>query len=189
MGKILTAAQLEKRLEKRKAREAFKEAQAKSPTAVKAYTAEGASDIIHVSSIEDPSIIVKIPVLQTSIALVATFKDKLGWLTSTEAQGVAGAKIVEFGNGHHQVLRIRINQAKSTPEPKNTPWGTRVVDMIENSFQVPFSLGADQMPTLKEAKDAFSLLFGDTGLGKTLITKNGSSAELLWRGKVFCVMR
>ncbi|MEZ2241747.1 hypothetical protein [Microcoleus sp.] len=188
MGKFLTAAQLERRLTKAKAREAYREAQAKNPIA-KPYKPKGDSDTVYVRSFEDDTVIVKMLVLKTSITKATAIKDALGWLTQTAAEALLAAKIFEFKAAHRQVLRIRINEANATPQPKNTPWGTRVVDMISNSYQLPFSLGADTSPTMKEAKSAFNALFSETGSGKTLIAKEGSYAELLYRGEVISVVR
>lgn len=189
MGRILSAAQLEKKLTQRKEREAYKLAQSKLPTVSKPYKAKGDSNTVYVRSMENFSAVVKIPVLAESIAAVNPFVTQLGWLTQVEVEALTATSILGFKEGHKQVMRIRVNIALAAPNPKNTPWGTRVVDMIDSSFQIPFSLGADATPTLQEAKSVFNTLFAKGNAGGNLIIKKASYAELLYRGKVISVMR
>lgn len=191
MGRIVTAVQLEARATRRKAREVFLEAKAKAvatATNLKPYVSKGESSLVYVRSIEDGQLIVKMPVLDSTITKVAAGRAGLGWLSAVEVEALTGVSVVGFKGNHKSVLRIRVNEAKATPTSKATSWGTRVIDTIENSYQLPFSLGSDTSPTMKEAKDAFRTLFTSGALAG-LITKKGSYAELIYARSVIEVVR
>jgi hypothetical protein len=193
MGKILTAAVLEARAAKRKAREVFlaaKYAAALTSTTLKAYVSKGGSTLVYVRSIEDNSLIVKMPVLDSTITKIGTATSaKLGWMTATEVAALtASTSVVKFKSNHQQILRIKVDEAKASPTSKISGWGTRVVDPIEISYRFPYGLGADTTPTLQEAKDFFRVLF-TSGEGKPLIAKKGSYASLIYGKTVIDVVR
>jgi len=151
MARQYTWQQLEARAAKRKARETYLNAQKLNPVA-KPYAPEGDKDTFWAYSIEDQGIIVEIPVLAATTAKITSAITDLGILTPAQATALLNVSRLNFKEGHKQILRITVFEAKATPTPKNTPWGTRVVDMIDNSYSFPFSLGVDGTPTLKEAK-------------------------------------
>jgi hypothetical protein len=189
MGRILTAVQLEKKLTQRKAREAYREAAAKNPALVKPYKAKGATSTIWVRSLDSENLIVKMPVFDTTITKVGANSALVNWLDQAVALP-AGATLVGFKGNNKAVMRIRVNEARATPLPKNTPWGTRVVDMIDNSYSFPVGTGTTPATRTVEAMIIlFSGLFGTGGQFKTLIAKDGSSAELIYRGKTISVVR
>ncbi|MEG4572644.1 hypothetical protein QUA56_08060 [Microcoleus sp. N3A4] len=187
MARQYTWQQLESRAAKVKARELYLEAQKKNPVA-KPYKAEGDKTTFWAYSIEDDGVIVSIPVLEATATKIAAGIASLGILTPAVADAILNVTRLKFKEGHKQVLRITVFEAKATPTPKNTPWGTRVVDMIDNSYSFPFSLGTDGTPTLKEAKNTFNALFSSGAL-KTLLNKKGSYAALSLRGKILSTVR
>ena len=184
MARQYTWQQLEKRSNKVKARETYLEAQKKLPDVQKPYKPEGDKVAWYARSFEDSGIIVEIPVLSATSTKISTGASALGLLTFDEAIALLNISMLKFREGHKQVLRITVHEAKATPTTKNTPWGTRVVDMIDNSYSFPFSLAADTSPTLKEAKTAFKELFNTGGGLIALLNKKGSYATLSFRGKV-----
>ncbi|MEG4323075.1 MULTISPECIES: hypothetical protein [unclassified Microcoleus] len=186
MSRRYTWQQLEARAAKIKAREAFMEAKKKAPVAT-AYKAEGDKSTLWAYSFEDDKVIVPIPLLAATKTKITAGIAALGLLESTAADLVAGVTRLNFKEGHKQVLRITVHEAKATPLPKNTPWGTRVVDMIDNSYSFPFSLGNDGTPTMKEAKAAFQIIM--KGALATLLAKKGSIAVLSFKGKKIDIVR
>lgn len=184
MARQYTWQQLEARSNKVKARETYLEAQKKLPDVQKPYKPEGDKVAWYARSFEDSGIIVEIPVLSATSTKISAAATGLGLLTSAQAIILANVSILEFKAAHKQVLRITVHEAKATPTTKNTPWGTRVTDMIDNSYSFPFSLGVDISPTLKEAKSSFSGLFDTGGALVALLNKKGSYATLSFRGKV-----
>jgi len=184
MARQYTWQQLEKRSNKVKARETYLDAQKKLPDVQKPYKPKGDKVAWYVRSFEDSGIIVEIPVLSTTNTKISAAAAGLGLLTSGQALVLTNVSILEFRAAHKQVLKITVHEAKATPTTKNTPWGTRVTDMIDNSYSFPFSLAVDDSPTIKEAKVAFSVLFDTGGALVGLLNKKGSYATLSFRGKV-----
>lgn len=183
MARRYTWQQLEKRAAQAKAREAFLDAQKKLPTVLKPYKSEGDKTVLAAYSFVDSGYVVNIPVLSTTATKIQPYLAILGVLTATEASALpltVGRR--EFKDAHKEVMRVTIHEAKIAPTTKNTPWGTRVTDMIDVSYSFPFSLGADSSPTLKEAKAAFTAAFS-TGTAKALLNKKGSYAVLSYKGK------
>ncbi|MCC3439401.1 MULTISPECIES: hypothetical protein [unclassified Microcoleus] len=166
------------------------DAQKKSPTVSKPYKPEGDKTELVAYSFEDENATVTIPVLASTATKISSIMADAGILTAS-----AGAALPlnvsrrSFKEAHKQVLRVTIYEAKATPTVKNTPWGTRVVDMIDNSYSFPFSLGADSSPTVKEAKTVFKALFSTGGTGAVLLNKKGSYATLSFRGKVLATVK
>ncbi|MCC3569525.1 MULTISPECIES: hypothetical protein [unclassified Microcoleus] len=189
MARRYTWQQLEKRAAISKARETYLDAQKKSPTVSKPYKPEGDKTELAAYSFEDPGVIVTIPVLAATATKISSIMADAGVLTAADAAALPlTVSSQSFKEAHKQVLRVTIHEAKATPTVKNTPWGTRVVDMIDNSYSFPFSLGADSSPTVKEAKTVFKALFS-TGGGKGLLNKKGSYATLSFRGKVLATVK
>ncbi|TAF91324.1 MAG: hypothetical protein EAZ49_06165 [Oscillatoriales cyanobacterium] len=177
MARRYTWQQLEKRAAISKARETYLDAQKKSPTVSKPYKPEGDKTEL------------AIPVLAATATKISSIMADAGVLTASAAAALPlTVSSQSFKEAHKQVLRVTIHEAKATPTVKNTPWGTRVVDMIDNSYSFPFSLGADSSPTVKEAKTVFKALFS-TGGGKGLLNKKGSYATLSFRGKVLATVK
>lgn len=182
MATRYTWQQLEKRAARAKARETYLDAQKLLPTTVKPYISEGEKIELAAYSFVDENVIVTIPVAATTVTKITPILAQLGVLTSSEAAALpltVGRRT--FKQAHKEVLRVTVHEAKATPTTKNTPWGTRVVDMIDISYSFPFSLGIDSSPTLKEAKNVFTTLFN--GAGAALLNKKGSYAILSYKGK------
>jgi len=188
MAKQYTWQQLEKRAARVKAREVYLDAQKLNPVA-KPYKPEGDKTTWYAYSFEDVEILVEIPVFSATNTKISASAAALGLLTGAAAIMLTNSSILEFKVAHKQVLRITVFEANAAPKAKNTPWGTRVVDTIDNSYSFPFSLGPDTSPTVKEAKLAFNTLFGTGGALVGLLNKKGSYAALSFRGKVLDTFR
>ncbi len=83
---------------------------------------------------------------------------------------------------------MKIHDSKSTPTVKVTPWGTRVVDKIDKTYQVPMGItGAGGSLTV--AKAQFRTIFGVGGVLATKLTKKGNYAELYYGKKLLATVK
>lgn len=189
MARRYTWQQLEKRAATSKARETYIDAQKKLPTVLKPYKSEGDKVDVAAYSFVDSGYVVTIPIPAATATKITALMETAGILTASQAAALpltTGRR--GFKEAHKEVLRVTVHEAKATPTTKNTPWGTRVVDMIDKSYSFPFSLGADSSPTMKEAKVAFATLFS-AGAGLALLSTKGSYATLSYKGKVEAKVR
>lgn len=180
MGRPRTYFELNRLAEIAKKREDAREA-AKLTASPKPYQAEEPGGEAYFRSIEDENLFVLMPIPAKATALVTDPAPILG-LSLAEATAIANSSLVKFKGNHEKVLRIRFTRLKATPTVKVTPWGTRVVDHIDDSLTVPF--GGNSDASLKGAKTAFATAMANATLAGLLGSKKGNYAELLYNGRV-----
>lgn len=182
MGRPRTSFELNRLADIAKKREDTREAAKKAATP-KPYQAEEPGGSGYFRSIENEDLFVEMPIPnKAGTALLADAGGALGGLTLAEAETVANSSLVCFKGNHDQVLRIRFTRLKATPTTKVTPWGTRVVDHVDDSVTVPFSAPADG--SMKTARANFNTFITSSGGSAALGTRKGNRAELLYNGKV-----
>jgi len=179
MGRPRTYFELNRLADIAKKREEARAAAKKTATP-KPYQAEEPGGLAYFRSIENEDLFVEMPIPAKAGTLATSGIAALGGLTETQADATANASLVKFEGNHKQVLRIRFTRLKATPTVKMTPWGTRVVDHIDDSITVPF--GAPPDTSIKGAKTAFNAFIAGAGAA-TLGTKTGNRAELIYNGK------
>lgn len=180
MGTPTTSFELERRLQIAKKREAAREA-ARLAATPKPYTPEEPGGSAYFRSIENEDLFVEMPIPSKAGTLATTAVAAIGGLTEAQAEAQANSSLVGFKGNHKQILRIRFTRLKATPTVRMTPWGTRVVDHIDDSVTVPF--GGNANASLKDAKTAFATFIAGAGAA-TLGTRKGNRAELIYNGKV-----
>lgn len=182
MGTPITSFELQRRLDIAKKREAAREA-AKLSATPKPYAAQEPGSEGYFRSIENENLFVEIEVpAKAGAALLADAGGVLGGLTLAEVTAVPNSSTVKFKGNHGQVPRIRFTRLKATPTTKLTPWGTRVVDHIDDSVTVPFAAPDDS--SLKTLKTRFATFMGTAPATGALGTRKGNRAELIYNGKV-----
>ncbi|MCC3532569.1 MAG: hypothetical protein JGK21_31345 [Microcoleus sp. PH2017_22_RUC_O_B] len=183
MGRPRTSFDLQRLADIAKKREVAREAAKKAATP-KPYKKRGATTKLCFESAEDENVWVEIAVLDATITFVTTAgMTALGAKTAAEVLALPGTpSIVDFKGNNQDVLRVRIHDPKATPVEKVTPWGTRVVDKIDKSYQVPMSIVAASN-SLSDAKVQFRTLFGPGGVLAGKITEKENAYAELYHGK------
>ena len=183
MGRPRTAKDLQYLADIAKAREAARKAAAVTAP-LKPYKERPPKATLFVQSIEDDGIWVTFPIYQTSITSVTPAGvAALGLISVTQVAALPATsnKVVDFKGNNSDVLRVKIHDPKATPTERKTSWGTRVVDKIDRSYQVPMGVtGTDN--SLDAAKKQFRTLFAVGGALRSTISKKGAYAEL-YHGK------
>lgn len=140
MGRAITSDQLEARLKKAKLREAAMLAK-KTSVAAKPYARKPPTDIVLASQIgTENKVFVRIPIptaVLTKIPTATKTAFGINAASTTLANLGTGSSVIDFANNHKKVLRVTVYPGLLTPSPKNTPWGTRVVKMVDKSYSFP----------------------------------------------------
>lgn len=168
MGRAVSSAQLQIRVDIAKKREAARLAK-KLATEPKPYAGKEPTTEAKAQSVTDKDLFVAIPVITKNWeAIPAGTKTALG-VTLSSAALPASAALVGFEGNHKTVARVVVHEGLSTPTAKNTAWGTRVVKMTAKSWSFP--AGNDDLGDLITA---FRTQFGAGGAARALLgTKNG----------------
>ncbi|MEG4028148.1 MULTISPECIES: hypothetical protein [unclassified Microcoleus] len=183
MGTPITSYELQRRLDIAKKREAAREA-AKLAAPPTTYTPEQPGTSAYFRSIENDNLFVEMEIpakagtgLSSNTGITA-----LNGFTLAEVTALPNSSTVKFKGNHKQVPRIRFTRLKATPTTKMTPWGTRVVDHVDDSVTVPFSGPADS--SLKTLKASFNTFITGTTGAAAIGTRTGNYAQLIYNDKV-----
>lgn len=185
MGRPVSSAQLQIRVDRAKRREAAMLAK-KTSTPPKPYAKRPPTTTVLANQVGSEKVFVRIPVPTSTLGkLPDGLKIALGMkaANSTLAALGSGSSIVDFVGNHKKVLRVSVYPGLATPQEKNTSWGTRVVKMIDKSFSFP--VGGENVTAVTAAfltefgKPEAKALMGAVGsagyavlrLGRTVLAK------------------
>jgi hypothetical protein len=181
MARPRTYFELNRLAERAKAREAARAA-ARLAATPKPYVAQDSKIIRAVRSIESDDVYVEMPISKTAWDNISGQAAANGILEVAAAEALPGSSVIDFKGNNDEVLRVRINFLKATPTVKMTPWGSRVVDKVDNSFSYPMGVVAANN-SIAAAKVQFRGFFAGAGSG-VLGARAGNYAQLIYRKKI-----
>jgi hypothetical protein len=164
MAKAVSAANIQKRLDVAKKREAAQAAK-KASTTAKPWKQKDPTTEMLSNQINALKMYVKIPIFTTHLAKIPpTTQTALGIFPVGSLAAVLGTGflISEFKGNHHAVCRITIHPGLVTPISHNTSWGTRVTKFTDKSWSFP--CGGDSISTIQAA---FRVALAPAGPGGT----------------------